>query len=72
MCEEGNGHQQGPSPTEEGRYIKLFGLQIYLLLGGGLKSLQAASLATSLRFSIVLLGMCVCVCIGLSNETRQS
>lgn len=45
---------------------------IVLLLGGGLKSLQAASLATSFPFGIVLLGMCVCVCIGLSKEPRQS
>lgn len=45
---------------------------IALLLGGGLKSLQAASLATGFPFAIVLLGMGVCVWIGLRNETRQS
>ena len=33
---------------------------IALLLGGGLASLQAAVLATSLPFALVLLGMCLC------------
>lgn len=45
---------------------------ITLLLGGGLKSLQAASLATGFPFAIVLLGMAACVWIGLSKEARQS
>ena len=45
---------------------------IALLLGGGLKALQAASLATGFPFAIVLLGMGVCVWIGLSKEHRQS
>ena len=45
---------------------------IALLLGGGLKALQAASLATGFPFAIVLLGMGVCVWIGLSKEVRQS
>ena len=45
---------------------------IALLLGGGLKSLQAASLATGFPFAIVLLGMAVCVWIGLSQEVRES
>ena len=45
---------------------------IALLLGGGLKSLQAASLATGFPFAIVLLGMGICVWIGLSQEARQS
>ena len=45
---------------------------IALLLGGGLKALQAASLATGFPFAIVLLGMGVCVCIGLTKELRQS
>ena len=45
---------------------------IALLLGGGLKSLQAASLATGFPFAIVLLGMGICVWIGLRNEARQS
>ena len=45
---------------------------IVLLLGGGLSSLQAASLVTGFPFAIVLLGMAVCVWIGLRNETRQS
>ena len=45
---------------------------IALLLGGGLKALQAASLATGFPFAIVLLGMGVCVWIGLRKEARQS
>ena len=45
---------------------------IALLLGGGLKALQAASLATGFPFAIVLLGMGACVWIGLRNEVRQS
>ena len=45
---------------------------IALLLGGGLKALQAASLATGFPFAIVLLGMAVCVWIGLSQEARES
>ena len=43
---------------------------IALLLGGGLKSLQAAALATGLPFSFVILGMCVCVWMGLRSESR--
>lgn len=43
---------------------------IALLLGGGLQSLQAASLATGFPFAIVLLGMAVCVWMGLRKETR--
>ncbi len=45
---------------------------IALLLGGGLQSLQAASLATGFPFAIVLLGMGVCVWVGLSREIHQS
>ena len=45
---------------------------IALLLGGGLQALQAASLATGFPFAIVLLGMGVCVWIGLSREARES
>ncbi|MYA24129.1 MAG: BCCT family transporter, partial [Gemmatimonadetes bacterium] len=41
---------------------------IALLLGGGLDSLQAASLATGFPFALVLLGMAVCVWIGLRRE----
>ena len=44
---------------------------IALLLGGGLKALQAASLATGFPFAIVLLGMGVCVWIGLRSELRE-
>ena len=45
---------------------------IALLLGGGLNSLQAASLATGFPFALVLLGMAVCVWIGLRREMRAS
>ena len=45
---------------------------IALLLGGGLNALQAASLATGFPFAIVLLGMAVCVWMGLRSETRKS
>ena len=44
---------------------------IALLLGGGLNALQAASLVTGFPFAIVLLGMAVCVWIGLWGETRE-
>ena len=45
---------------------------IALLLGGGLDSLQAASLATGFPFAIVLLGMAISVWMGLRSETRES
>ncbi len=45
---------------------------IALLLGGGLKALQAASLATGFPFAIVLLGMGACVLVGLIKERRES
>ena len=45
---------------------------IALLLGVGLKSLQAATLATGFPFAIILLGMSVCVWRGLHSEMRES
>ena len=45
---------------------------IALLLGGGLRSLQAASLATGFPFAIVLIGMGICVWIGLRKEIKES
>ncbi|MYI94844.1 BCCT family transporter [Candidatus Poribacteria bacterium] len=45
---------------------------IALLLGGGLKALQAASLATGFPFAIVLLGMGGCVLVGMIRERRES
>ena len=45
---------------------------IALLLGGGLKALQAASLATGFPFAIVLIGMGICLWIGLSQEVKES
>ena len=44
---------------------------IALLLGGGLASLQAASIATGFPFTIVLLGMCVAIYMGLRSELRS-
>ena len=44
---------------------------IALLLGGGLKALQAASLVTGFPFAIVLLGMGGCVLVGLMEERRK-
>ena len=44
---------------------------IALLLGGGLASLQAASIATGFPFTIVLLGMCVAIYMGLRSEQRS-
>lgn len=44
---------------------------IVLLVGGGLTALQAASLSTGLPFALVLLGMCVCVWIGLRRERDE-
>ena len=46
-------------------------IAIALLLGGGLKSLQAAALATGFPFAIVLLGMAVCLWIGLRKEAAN-
>ena len=44
---------------------------IVLLLGGGLKALQAASLVTGFPFAVVIFGMATCVWIGLSKEAKQ-
>ncbi|MEO1207077.1 MAG: BCCT family transporter [Pseudomonadota bacterium] len=41
---------------------------IALMLGGGLASLQAASIATGFPFLFVLLGMCYCLWLGLRDE----
>lgn len=46
-------------------------MAIALLIAGGLSSLQAASLATALPFSIVLLMMCVATLRGLRHEQRK-
>ena len=43
---------------------------IALLLGGGLASLQAASIATGFPFAIVLVLMCYCTWKGLRAEPR--
>ena len=43
---------------------------IALLLGGGLRSLQAATIAAGLPLAIILLGIGICVWIGLRRERR--
>ncbi len=43
---------------------------IALLLGGGLQSMQAATLATGLPFAFVIIGMCACSYIGLRRASR--
>ena len=43
---------------------------IALLLGGGLSSLQAASISTGLPFAVVLVLMCVSTYMGLRKEPR--
>jgi choline/glycine/proline betaine transport protein len=48
------------------------GVAIALLIAGGLGSLQAASLATALPFSVILLLMCVATLRGLRYEIRRS
>ncbi len=45
---------------------------IALLLGGGLHSLQAASLATGFPFALIVLGMAICVWLGLRQEMRAA
>lgn len=45
---------------------------IVLLLGGGLSSLQAASLVTGFPFAVVLFGMAACVWIGLRKEVSNN
>lgn len=44
---------------------------IALLLGGGLQSMQAATLATGLPFAFVLIGMCACSYLGLRRASRR-
>ena len=44
---------------------------IALLLGGGLQSMQAATLATGLPFAFVIIGMCACSYIGLRRASRR-
>ncbi|HMR47794.1 MAG TPA: BCCT family transporter [Arachnia sp.] len=45
---------------------------IALLVAGGLGSLQAASLATALPFSVILLLMCIATLRGLRHEVRKN
>jgi BCCT family betaine/carnitine transporter len=46
-------------------------IAIALLLGGGLGALQAASVATGVPFTFVLLGMMVAIFIGLRQEYKK-
>jgi len=43
---------------------------ITLLVGGGLASLQAMAITTGIPFSVVLIGMCVSLFMGLRSERR--
>ncbi len=64
----------GKLGTPRAQHVFWCGLEglvaIALLLGGGLTSLQAASLITGLPFAFVLLGMMVCVWMALRREAR--
>lgn len=42
-----------------------------LLIGGGLKALQTASIATGLPFALILLVMCYSLYKGLNDETKK-
>jgi BCCT family betaine/carnitine transporter len=46
-------------------------IAIALLLGGGLGALQAASVATGVPFTFVLLGRMVAIFIGLRQEYKK-
>ena len=46
-------------------------IALALVLGGGLMTLQAASLLTGFPFAIVLLLMCVCLYLGLRQELAK-
>lgn len=62
-----------PSPPTWSRVLWAFlegALAIALLVAGGLLTLQAASLATALPFSVVLLAMCFASWRGLKQEVR--
>lgn len=43
---------------------------IALLLGGGLRALQAATIASGLPLAIIILGVGICVWVGLRSERR--
>jgi len=45
-------------------------LAAVLLLAGGLKALQTGSITIALPFTIVIIGMCICLHIGLLREAR--
>ena len=65
------GKLEGP-PARRVFWCSLEGaVAIALLLGGGLKSLQAASLIAGLPFSVLLILMTVSIWKGLRNETRR-
>lgn len=64
----------GKLGTPKGQHVFWCSLEglvaIALLLGGGLTSLQAASLITGLPFAFVLFGMMVCLWMALRREAR--
>jgi len=45
-------------------------LAAVLLLAGGLQALQTGSITIALPFTFVIIGMCVCLYLGLSREAR--
>lgn len=45
---------------------------IALLLGGGLAALQAMAVSTGFPFTIVLLGACYAIVVGLMGERREA
>ena len=66
-----SGGKLGTPKAQHVFWCSLEGLvAIALLLGGGLKSLQAASLITGLPFAFVLVGMMACVWLALRREPR--
>ena len=46
-------------------------LAIALMLGGGLAALQAMAVSTGLPFTLVLLGACYAIVVGLLGERRE-
>jgi len=45
-------------------------LAAVLLLAGGLQALQTGSITIALPFTFVVIGMCICLYVGLSREAR--
>ncbi len=63
-----DGHTDPPVPQRIYWAVMEGLVAAILLLAGGLKALQTASIATGLPFAIVLLLMCYCLYLGLSSD----